>query len=191
MVLEKEIIIYPSILKLVGVFILSIIFVLIGAILITLGFNIDIGIDTSIKEGYSRSAIGVVGIVGCLFFGLCGIYIAKRLFVRKPSIIINEDGFTDNASAVGVGFLKWSEIKGFKVYDFMGQKFLGIEPIDIEGTLKRASKAKRILLNMNKGLGTAVINIPQNTVRMPLEKVYDKMVELSNKHNELVVRKGY
>ena len=182
MELDKEIIIYPSFPKLLGLFILSIIFVLIGSLLIIIGFNIDIGIDITIREDYSPLLIGVIGIICCLFFGLCGIYIAKRLFVMEPSIIISEDGFTDNASAISAGFLKWSEIKSFLIYDYAGQKFLGIEPIDIEGTLKKVSKVKRTLLNMNKSLGVAIINIPQNTINMPLEKVYDKMVELNNKN---------
>jgi hypothetical protein len=179
MELEKEIIIYPSVTKLVGLYILSIIFVLIGALLIIVGFKIDIGIDFSTKR-YEHLSVGVIGIISCLFFGLGGIYIIKRIFVRKPSVIISKDGFTDNASAISVGFLKWSEIKGFQIYDYMGQKFLGIEPIDIEGTLKKVSKVKRILLKMNKSLGTAIINIPQNTISMPLEEICDKMVELSN-----------
>ena len=178
MELEEEVIIYPSIAKLVRLYILSIVFVLMGALLIIVGFKIDIGIDFSTNRFYGHLYVGVVGISSCLFFGLCGIYIIKRIIIRKPSVIISEDGFTDNASGISVGFLKWSEIKGFQVYDYMGQKFLGIEPIDIEGTLKKVSKVKRIFLNMNKSLGTAIINIPQNTINMPLEIVYDKMVEL-------------
>ncbi|WP_010249774.1 STM3941 family protein [Acetivibrio cellulolyticus] len=186
MELKKEIIIYPSILKLLGLFIGASIFVLMGTFLIIAGFNIDIGIDISIEEGYSQLLIGIIGVICNSFFGLCWIYIAIRLFVRKPLVIISEDGFTDNASAISVGFLKWSEIKSFKVYNYMGQKFLGIEPVDVEATLQKVSKLKRTLLNANKSLGTAIINIPQNACSMPLEKIHDKMVEFNNKTN-----KGY
>jgi len=54
---------------------------------------------------------------------------------------------------------------------------LGIEPVDVEGTLNKVSKFKRAILNLNKGLGVTIINIPQNSLNMPLEEVHELMVE--------------
>ena len=79
-----------------------------------------------------------------------------------------------------MGFLKWSEIKDFKIYDFMGQKLLGIELNEVEGSLQRVSKIKRRLLKMNLAFNCSMINIPQNTIDVPLEKVYEQMKDFSN-----------
>jgi hypothetical protein len=177
----KEIIIYPSVLRMVKLLLGSISFVLVGVFLIILGFNIDMGIDAGMSKSDDSVIFGIIGIIGCLFFAFSSIYLVIRILVRKPSVIINEEGFTDNASAVGVGFLKWSEIKDFKIYDFMGQKFLGIELNEVEGTLQRVSIIKRILLKMNLALNYAMINVPQNTIDVPLEKVYEKMISFKGR----------
>lgn len=177
---EKEIIIYPSVIRMVKLLLLSIPFVLVGVFLIIWGFNIDIGTDVLMSKGEAPVMLGIIGIISCLFFSFCSIYLVIRIFVRKPSVIINEEGFTDNASAIGVGFLKWSEIKDFKIYDFMGQKLLGIELKEVEGSLQRVSKIKRRLLKMNLAFNCSMINIPQNTIDVPLEKVYEQMKDFSN-----------
>ncbi|HOV27360.1 MAG TPA: STM3941 family protein [Pseudobacteroides sp.] len=173
----KEVIIYPSTTKLVVLFIFSLMFVLIGALFIVIGFEIDIGINTAVEKESSRYGFRIVGIISCLFFGFCGWYVVKRLLIRTPSLIISKYGVTDNASAIAAGFLKWSEIKNFLIYYYGGQKLLGIEPVDVEGTLNKVSKFKRAILNLNKGLGVTIINIPKNSLNMPLEEVHELMVE--------------
>ena len=47
---EKEIIIYPSVIRMVKLLLLSIPFVLVGVFLIIWGFNIDIGTDVLMSK---------------------------------------------------------------------------------------------------------------------------------------------
>lgn len=176
---KSEILIYPKKSKLIAIFLLSLVFVLIGLIFIIVGFEINIGIDIAIEDS-SPMIYGIIGTVCCVFFGICGAYILERIINKSPSIVLNSEGFVDNASAIGIGLIKWNEIKEFKIYEYMGQKFLGIELVDPKILLSRTSKVKRMLLNTNKKLGTSTINIPQNTVEIPLEKVYDEVMKFYN-----------
>ena len=71
----------------------------------------------------------------------------------------------------------------------MGQKFLGIEPIDTGKALGKLPIVKKALLNANKAFETNTINIPDSMVSMPLEEVYNKMIQFKNeyqKKNELI-----
>ena len=51
-----------------------------------------------------------VGIAAILFFGLCAIFIAKKLPDKTPGLIINNQGVTDNSSGVSVGLIPWDDI---------------------------------------------------------------------------------
>lgn len=180
---SDEIVIYPSLLKLTGLLIISILFTLCSIFLMVLGFEINIGINTKIDARYNKLLLGSIGILCFLFSVICLLYIAKRLIIEQPSLIINKEGITDNASAVGVGLLKWCDIKEIGVYYYMGQKFLGIEPMNPEEILSSIPKYKQGLLKMNRGLGTALINIPQNAIKISLEEIYTKMKEYMDQNS--------
>lgn len=65
-----------------------------------------------------------VGIAAILFFGLCAIFIAKKLPDKTPGLIINNQGVTDNSSGVSVGLIPWDDIKGINMTNVANQKFL-------------------------------------------------------------------
>ena len=65
-----------------------------------------------------------VGIAAILFFGLCAIFIAKKLPDKTPGLIINNQGVTDNSSGVSVGLIPWDDIKEINVTNVANQKFL-------------------------------------------------------------------
>ena len=175
-----EMIIYPSRVKLMKSFVLSILFILVGAWLIVGGFNINIGIVRPSSRLYNTTFTGVVGITCCVFFGMCSLYIIKRMIIKQPSIIVNENGITDNASAAAVGLIKWSEVKEISIYEYMGQKLLGIVPKDVDTILCRIPAYKRVLLKINKRFGAKMINIPQNTIDISLEKISESMLKYMN-----------
>jgi len=95
------------------------------------------------------------------FFGFCGAYTVWRLVRPTPSLVINREGIFDNASAVGVGLIRWDDISDLREYRFMGQVFLGIHLRDRGAFLARLPPWKRQLLRLNKYLVDAPVNIPQ------------------------------
>jgi hypothetical protein len=107
------------------------------------------------------------------FFSVGFIYTMYRTFHRKPSLVVDEGGITDNSSAISVGFVRWNDIKEMFLYEFMGQKFLGIVPKDEQAFFATMSPVKRRLMQVNNRMVKAPVNITQNTVSMPLEKVLE------------------
>lgn len=64
---SDEIVIYPSLLKLTGLLIISILFTLCSIFLMVLGFEINIGINTKIDARYNKLLLGSIGILCFLF----------------------------------------------------------------------------------------------------------------------------
>jgi hypothetical protein len=54
------------------------------------------------------------GLAGIIFFGFVGFYLLKKLFNKKPGLIISNSGIVDNSSGISVGFIPWSDIKEIK-----------------------------------------------------------------------------
>ncbi|WP_048600430.1 STM3941 family protein [Rubeoparvulum massiliense] len=164
---QSELVIYPSNRKMLGLGLVSLIFCALGAFFLW-------GIE---EEGSSQLYFNVIGIVVLVFFGLCFIYLLSRLFVKKPAIIIREDGLFENASYVGAGLIPWEEIREVYIYEYMGQKMLGIETKDPDFALKKTklNGFKKLLMKANKGLVKAQISIPQTTISVPLEELEESI----------------
>lgn len=114
------------------------------------------------------------------FFGLCLVYAASRLLFPKPSVVISRNGIYDNASAVSAGMLKWEEIAEIKPYNFMGNRALGIVPVDLETVIARQPLIKRLLFKMNKGLVNAPFSIPQ----VGLSVSVDELLKMINERRK-------
>ncbi|MFB9329284.1 STM3941 family protein [Paenibacillus aurantiacus] len=128
--------------------------------------------------------IRLFGLLCVLFFGGCFIYLAYRMFNRQPSLLIDDEGVTDNSSYVGGGRLAWQDIVSIQLYDFMGQRMIGLTLRDPRALYDRQGRFKRLLLKANKGLVHAQVNIPQSALAIPLEQVYDMLLERWHLHVE-------
>ncbi len=167
MATPSPLIFFPSIGKTVAIFIGATAFVVLGVLLGLYREQLDVGIV----------AVFICTFVGVPFFGLCGLYALFRLLVRRPSLIVDERGITDNASAVAVGLIRWDEIAEIYAYDFMGQRFLGIVPVDTDAVLARVSPIKRMLSRANRGLSNAPINIPSVGLAIPIDELLKRIRE--------------
>lgn len=161
----NEIVIFPSRRKTALAFLGSVGFVALGVFLIATA--------NGGSDGWFMSLIGGVAI---LFFGSIGLYIGYRLIRPSPALRINEDGIYDNASLGGVGLIRWEEIAEIFVYSLMGQKMLGIVPLDWPALLARQPRYKQALMNANAGVAEAPINIPQAILPMPVEELQEQIL---------------
>lgn len=158
----KEHVEYPSAKKLIGLAFASMVFVAVGILLIVVGQS----------EEETPIIMVIIGFISAGFFGLCLIYCLYRLMNKKASIIINGDGILDNSSYIGGGLLKWSDIQDVVLYEFMGQRFIGLKLHDTERFMAQQSGMKKALIRMNKRMINMPVNIPQSGVRMPLDQLY-------------------
>jgi len=115
------------------------------------------------------------GYLGVGFFGICLGYAALRLVRPVPSLVISKDGVFENASAIGAGMLRWSEIADVKIYSFMNQRFLGIVPKNLDEVLQRQNTVKRWLMRVNRGLVEAPFNVPESALPVTLEEILSQI----------------
>jgi len=113
----------------------------------------------------------VAAYVGIPFFGACAAYALYRLFVVRPSVVVDDQGITDNATASGAGFIAWEEIDRIAVYTFNGQSLLGIYPKDLHLMLARKGWLKQTLIRLNRWPGLAPINIPQIVLPITVDEL--------------------
>src|SRR5450432_4068670 len=103
--------------KLAKLLIASIIFVLFGLWILIYKPPISDG-------SFRRTNIKyVAATVGILFFGTATILFAIKLKDKRPGLIIDETGVTDNSSAVSAGHIPWNDITHITVTNVMKQKF--------------------------------------------------------------------
>jgi hypothetical protein len=115
--------------------------------------------------------LGALGLVVVLFSIACGAYALFRLAKPTPAVIINRKGITDNASAIGVGFIPWSQVVELREYRFLRQAFLGVVPKDLESLITRLPAWKRVAIRANRLFGFTPINIPQSILPMSVSQL--------------------
>lgn len=172
---SNDYVIFPSTKKMISASFISLLFTVGGAVFILLTF---------ISEGdiFTILLVRFIGIISFLFFGLCLTYFSGRLISKKPALIITDEGIYENSSYIGAGKIKWHEVKDAYIYEYMGEKMLGIETYDPDLVISRKSGFKKFLVKTNKKLINSQISIPQNGVSITLEEIHKIIVEKMGKN---------
>lgn len=129
----------------------KILFLLIGATVFVVFGTLFIINPEQFKSALFRNTetIRIAGIASVTFFGLCLVFIIKKLFDKKVGLIIDENGITDNSNATSIGLIEWADITNVGTVHVASTKILILEtdkPIKYierakNGILKRAMKA--------------------------------------------------
>lgn len=107
------------------------------------------------------AAVHVIGGAGLLFFGACAVYGVRKLFDRKPGLILNAAGLVDNSSGVAAGFIPWSEIRGVAPLFLGRQRMVALHVSDPQKYLGRGNALKRAFVRGNVSLcGTPIVISP-------------------------------
>jgi hypothetical protein len=114
--------------------------------------------------------------IGIPFFALCSFYATKKLFDKTPGLLINNDGVTDNSSAISAGFIGWANILGFKIVSLGGDRrsiaILVNNSDEIIG-MQKGLKQKAMTFNLRK-YRTPVL-IPDVTLKCDLDELNQKL----------------
>lgn len=101
-------------------------------------------------ELFTSVVIGAIGIIGIALFGGIAIAIFSRLFNRKPGLMINDQGISDNTSSLSVGLIAWQDILTLQTVVISSTKLLMIVVRNPEDYLnKSTSKLKTRLMRSN------------------------------------------
>mgnify|MGYP001080023877 CR=1 FL=1 len=106
----------------------------------------------------STAFLLIMGILGLVFFGSSGFYLAKKIYNSAPGIILSKKGITDNSGILSVGFVEWEDI--VEICDVAASKqiFINIVVKDPDKYISRQSNGlKRKWMQINyKAYGTVI-----------------------------------
>lgn len=118
--------------------------------------------------------IFVTCIAAILFFGLCAVYIARKLPDNKPGLIIDSVGLTDNSSGVSAGQILWSDIENISVIEIQRQKLIMLEVKNPQYYIDRQTSGfKRKIMQMNFNMYGTPLSISSNTLQIKFNDLVD------------------
>jgi len=112
-----------------------------------------------------------IGVIVILFFGFCGVVGIRKLLDKKPGLILNSAGIHDNSSGVAAGFVPWSEITGFSIFEMQKQKILVIKLLEPERYIMTGGAFKRILNRMNYKMCGSPVAISANSLKVGFDEL--------------------
>lgn len=107
-----------------------------------------------------------LGLLSILFFGFCGVVAVRKLFDKKPGLVLNSSGLVDNASGASAGPIPWSDVAGYEVIEIQGQKMLVIQVRDPRKYIDRGGALRRALNRASYKMGGGPVTIPSNTLKI-------------------------
>ena len=146
-----------------------------------------LGVLVSVWMAFIQEAkvvMSTVGIVSTAVFGITMLYALFRLVKPKPAVIVDAEGFRDQATTfAGRKLVRWTDVEEVFLYDYMGQHYLGVRLHDAESYINAQPAWKRAMIQANINLVNAPINIPQSAVNVYLEQLLSMMQRRWNKAN--------
>ena len=107
-----------------------------------------------------------LGLAAVIFFGLCGLYGLRKMFDKKPGLVLNSEGIIDNASGSAAGFIPWSEVTGSGIYEIQGSKMLIIGLRDPGKYIGRGNALSRAMNKANSNMVGSPVAIPSTSLKI-------------------------
>jgi hypothetical protein len=163
---------------------IKLLFAILGSLLfVALGLWM-VSIDSATIESLRRYNYPLIvrglGIVGILFFGFTGIMTLKKIFDKKPGLILNSMGIIDNSSSISDNILiPWSEISGLNIYEVTKkQKFLVFLLKNPDKYIEAGNSLIHTLKRVNYEKSGSPLAISSNSLKIS----FNKLVEISNEY---------
>lgn len=131
--------------------------------------------------GFLFLNVSPLGIFPCLFFVLGFVYFTLRLIKRKPILIVDDKGITDNSSAISVGFIPWEDVEDIVMDECLGNEFIEIKLVDEEKYIKRLSDLSKKAVIANKKMGHEAVCITLNSTGKNPNLIYSEMLVIFDK----------
>jgi hypothetical protein len=141
----------------------------------------------SISSDYSflTTGLGYVLLLAFLVFALCFFFAGTYFFfTAKDPLIIRDDGFIDQSSFLGFGFISWNDVLSIYSDYVLTEKYIMVELLDSQKYINPLSSLKKWLLKVNKKLGYSTIQIVFTATKDNIDNVCSIMLEQWNKYKE-------
>ena len=120
-----------------------------------------------------------VGAAAVLFFGATGIFGFTKLFDRKPGLVIDENGITDNSSG---NLIEWQDITGIRTEQILTNKFLLIDILQPEKYVGRAGGIKGRIMKSNIKMYGTPFSIASTALKCNFDELEALIKTEFNKH---------
>lgn len=151
----------------------KLILMLIGSLLfVVFGIWIVVSPQTFVNSTSSNYFILIIGYIAIFFFGLCTIYIIRRLPENKPGLIISDNYILDNSGALAAGKIKWSDIATISFIEINRQKIILLQVTNPKEYISNQSnKIRRKLMTMNFQMYGTPLSISSTALKIPFEEL--------------------
>ncbi|MBN2614925.1 MAG: hypothetical protein JXR71_04465 [Bacteroidales bacterium] len=123
----------------------------------------------------------LMGIAGILFSGVTLIFGIRKLLNKKPGLIIDQQGITDNTTASSAGLIEWNDITAIETKKVLTNRFMLIRVSNPDYYLNRVNGLKQKILRENLDLYETPISITTSTLKCTFQEL-EKL--LNEKFNE-------
>ena len=115
----------------------------------SLAFGLAAGIGGFVESGI----FSLILWFGFLFFGFIALMILLNMYNHSFALKIDDDGVTDQTPLLGVGLIKWGDIRDVGVDEIHGQRNLLLKVDDTQIYLNRLTMLQRFIPSVRK-MGT-------------------------------------
>jgi hypothetical protein len=144
----------------------TIIFVAAGVVLL-MDYNPATGPDNKTLTGF----------IALIFFGLSLIVLLRKISDKRPGLIIDENGLTDNSSDVSICFIEWDNIIGFSSVKISANRIILVEVSHPEQFVARARGIKmRLIMRVNHYLYGSPLFIASAALKMGHDTLYHLLI---------------
>ncbi len=134
-------------------------------------------------KGNNYGLVKVSGYIGSFVFILCAAFVAQKVFSKKPGLIIDNDGITDNSLGVMFAKVRWTDITEIKHLESEGKHYLKISIKEPEKFIAaEPNSMKRRMLDMNYKALKTPINIAVSRLKIGFDELYNKVKVEIEKH---------
>jgi len=113
-----------------------------------------------------------MGALITVFFGSIGIFVAIKLFDSSPGLILNPEGLIENTNPFSIGFIAWSDIKGFEVQTIQNQKMLYVLLFEPEKHISKCSPWKYAMLKFSLRFSPSPVAISANSLKIAFDEMF-------------------
>lgn len=157
-----------------------------SAIFVILGIQFILNPEHFASHSHrSPEFLKIVGFASVIFFGICLIFILFKIFDKKPGLIINDNGITDNSHYGSVGLIDWSKIKGIRTVQVKSTKILLIDVSDPEEFIKKSSWTIALLMKASVKMCRTPLSIASTSLNCNFDDLEKLVLKKWNKYKNV------
>ena len=124
-----------------------------------------------------------IGLIGTLFFGAAILIYIRNIFIIRPVLILENDGFYENTTILSMknSLISWDSVRKIKNMPMMGQGMVSIFMKDQDAYLNELPLFKRLITKMNIRLGYGEITINMNQIK---DMDWEELTEIMNEYRK-------